>query len=93
MKGILIDDSGNLIVKKGTLEIGDTKVQDAALLIGAFTGEFKHAPMLGGNVKKIINGKMDPFWISNMKAQLKAIGLQVKDLRVTETGVELELIN
>ena len=36
---------------------------------------------------------MDPFWISNMKAQLKAIGLQVKDLRVTETGVELELIN
>ena len=50
MNGILIDDSGNLIVKKGTLEIGDTKVQDAALLMGAFTGEFKHAPMLGGNV-------------------------------------------
>ena len=93
MKGILIDDSGNLIVKKGTLEIGDTKVQDAALLIGAFTGELKGAPLLGGNAQKMINGVIDPFWAGNVKSQLKSINIIAKELGISEEGVYVIINN
>ena len=63
MKGILVDDNGDLMISGGRLVIGDNRAQVAQHLIGAFAGEYKHAPMLGGNARNMIAGQPDPFWV------------------------------
>jgi hypothetical protein len=91
MKGILVDDNGELIVNNGSMTIDDVVFQSSALLIAAFTGEMKHAPLLGGNIRKMIHGSVDPFWVSRMRLQLAAIGVVVENLSVNENGVNLEI--
>ena len=54
MKGILVYDNGDFVVKDGHIAIGDNRAQCAQHLIGAFTGEYKHAPLLGGNARNMI---------------------------------------
>ena len=93
MKGILIDDDGNLVIKGEHVTIGDNRAQCAQHLIGAFTGEYKHAPMLGGNAKRMIAGTLDPFWVGNMKSQLKAAFIEVERIEVTDDGIVLEIKN
>jgi hypothetical protein len=77
MKGILVDDNGNLMVSGGHLLIGDNREQVTQHLIGAFTGEYKHAPTLGGNARRMISGTEDPFWAGNVKSQLKQCHVEV----------------
>ncbi len=91
MRGILTDDSGNLMVSGGHVMVGDNRTQCAQHLIGAFTGEYKHAPMLGGNARHMISGGQDPFWAGRMKEQLKQCHIDVERLRVTDEGVELRI--
>ena len=91
MKGILVDDNGDLIVSAGTLVIGDNRAQVAQHLIGAFAGEYKHAPMLGGNARNMIAGQPDPFWVGSVKSQLKQCLVQAESVRVVEGEIEVEL--
>lgn len=91
MRGILTYDNGDLMVSGGHVTVGDNRTQCAQHLIGAFTGEYKHAPMLGGNARRMIAGSRDPFWAGRMKEQLKQCHVEVEHLRVTEGEVELRL--
>jgi hypothetical protein len=47
MKGILVDDNGELIVNNGSMTIDDVVFQSSALLIAAFTGEMKTRSSFG----------------------------------------------
>lgn len=91
MKGILVDDNGNMVISGGRVAIGDNRTQLAQHLIGAFTGEYKHAPTLGGNARRMIAGTPDPFWAGNVKGQLKQCHIDVERLRVIDGGVEVEI--
>lgn len=91
MKGILVDDNGDLMVSGGTLAIGDNRAQAAQHLIGAFAGEYKHAPMLGGNARNMIAGKPDPFWAGSVKSQLKQCLVEADRVSVEEGEVVVEL--
>lgn len=91
MKGILVDDNGNLIVSSGHVTVGDNREQCARHLITAWTGEYKHAPMLGGNVRRMIAGSQDPFWAGRMKEHLKQCHIDVERLSVTDEGVEFRV--
>ena len=91
MKGILVDNDGNLTVSGGRISIGDNRAQVAQHLIGAFTGEYKHAPMLGGNARWIISGRPDPFWAGSVKSQLKQCLVQAESVKVVEGEIEVEL--
>lgn len=91
MKGILVDDNGNLMVSGGHVAVGDNREQCARHLITAWTGEYKHAPMLGGNVRRMIAGGHDPFWAGRMKEQLKQCHIDVERLRVTDEDVEIRI--
>lgn len=93
MRGILTDENGNLVVRSGHLAIGDNRTQCAQHLIGAHTGEYKHAPLLGGNARKMVSGVADPFWAGEMKGQLKQCHIDTASLRVTGNGIELEINN
>lgn len=89
MKGILIDENRDLMVRNGSLVIGNCVADVAERIIGAWQGEFKEAPLLGGNIKKMTAGKPNPFWEGDMKAQLKFEGIPVSSVRLNEDGVEL----
>jgi hypothetical protein len=93
MKGILIDDNGDLMVRKKALVIGDCEMDVSERLIRAWQGEFKEAPLLGGNVDKLLNGAVSPFWRGEMIAQLRAQHIDVKYIDVTENGIELKIGN
>ncbi|MBQ9434521.1 MAG: hypothetical protein IJU33_00130 [Bacteroidales bacterium] len=91
MKGILVDDNGDLMISGGRLVIGDNRAQVAQHLIGAFAGEYKHAPMLGGNARNMIAGQPDPFWVGSVKSQLKQCLVEVERVIVEDGEVVVEL--
>jgi hypothetical protein len=71
MKGILLDENNDVIVEHGTMKIGDVDAQIAEHVVTAFQGEYKEVPLLGGNIRKMLNGTPDPFWAGEMRRQLK----------------------
>jgi hypothetical protein len=91
MIGILTDDNGNIVVSNGRLRLGNTDAQVAQHIIVAFTGEYKHAPYIGGNAKLMIAGTINPFWEGNVKSQIKSCKVPVKKLSINTEGIELIL--
>lgn len=91
MNGILLDEDGNLKVQNGTLAIGNNELQCVQLLVGSSTGEFLHAPKLGGNTKQMICGKPDPFWRGSVTEQLKQCLIEVKDIVINKSGISIEI--
>ena len=91
MRGILIDDNGGLMVNNKTLMIGDNRMQIAQHIIIAFQGEYKHAPLLGGNARKLICGAADSFWLGRVKAQLKAEGVEANEVVFDNNNINVEL--
>lgn len=91
MKGLLLDENGDLLLKNGSLVIGDIDQQVAELIISAYPGEVKENPILGCNVNSQLNGAANSFWRSNAIKQLKSEGLKVKELTVEDDTIELEL--
>ncbi len=91
MKGILTDDNGNLMVQNGRLVVGENSEQVAHHLIIAHPGEYKHAPMLGGNIRRMIAGNPDPFWVGKMKSQLRQALVKVSSLKVVDKDIVLEI--
>ena len=62
MKGIQVNESGELMLRDGTLAIGDTDEQRAMHVLNATAGEYKETPTLGCNPTRQIGGQTDPFW-------------------------------
>lgn len=91
MNGILLDDDGNLKIQHGTLAIGNNELQCVQLLVGSSTGEFLHAPKLGGNAKQMICGKPDPFWRGSVTEQLKQCLIEVKGIVINKSGISIEI--
>lgn len=78
MKGLLIDSqTGDLMVKGGTLAVGDITEQVAACVILSGRGEFKEYPLLGAEIEKQLGGQPDPLWCSNARQMLEACGVPV----------------
>ena len=93
MKGILVDDNGNLVITGGHVTVDDNRAQVAQHLLWSFTGEYKHAPLLGGNARNMIAGTPDPFWAGSVKSQLRQCLLEAERIEVTDEGIVVELKN
>lgn len=87
MKGLLTDrESGDLIVGRGTLAIGDTEGQTAAAVVLTMRGEWKDNPLLGGEAVKQLGGERDPFWPGRLKKMLRACGVEPQGVNVDDDG-------
>lgn len=71
MKGILLDEHGEIMIENGAMKIGDVDIQVVEHVIGAFQGEYKESPLLGGNIRKMLNGMPNPFWSQDVQRQLE----------------------
>lgn len=90
MKDIMLDDNGNVEIRNNKIVVSDCKLQMVQHLIVAYPGEFKLYPLLGGKVRNLLNGAIDPFWSGNVKRQLKICNIAT-DINVTEENIEIEI--
>lgn len=90
MVGILIDpETGDLMVRDGSLVIGDNTGQVAQAVLQANRGELKEHPLLGAEIVKLHHGNGDVMWAADAKDMLQAAGVPVK--RVVLDGNEITL--
>ena len=70
-KGILLDETGDLLIKNKSLLLGKTHLQEVALILGMVQGEHKFQPLLGCNLIKKIKTNQSRFKFENtVKIQL-----------------------
>ena len=63
MKAILLDDEGDLLVSNGGIVIGDTEMQETAIIVGMNQGEQKFVPVLGPNLIQLLKTRSSKFYI------------------------------
>lgn len=93
MKGLILTDLNEIAIQNGITVIDDNRADCIKRVIEAATGEFKEVPTIGGNVRKLIAGGADPFWIGQVKAQLISLKIEVDEIIVTDSGIEVKLKN
>lgn len=47
MNDILLDETGDLKIQNGDFVVGNSDIQDAILIVNAFTGDWKNSPTTG----------------------------------------------
>ena len=88
MNGILIDaESGDLLVQRGSVVIGDTDSQIAESVLVSMRGEWKEWPLIGGEVKKMLGGQVDVMWRGEVKKMLEACGLDGQKVSISEDNI------
>ncbi|HPY81603.1 MAG TPA: hypothetical protein PK548_07185 [Bacteroidales bacterium] len=90
MRDIILDDNGNVQISNNNLFVSDCNFQTAQHLIVAYPGEFKLYPLLGGKIRDMQNGTVDPFWPGNVKSQLKKCNIEA-DINITATDIEIQI--
>lgn len=91
MNGILIDNTGDIKIVNGKCQVGFVDADITERVMQANMGEFKESPLFGCGTYRGINGRPSPFWLGKTKEQLKACKIDFRAIRITQTGVEVEL--
>jgi len=91
MKDLIIDTNGNLIVQNGDFQVDNAEQQTAHTLIEAWTGEFKNAPILGGNIFGYLNGTIPSIWFVEIRNQLKRCLLRVNFVRFVNDEIIVKI--
>lgn len=71
MKGILRNNTGDISIFNGKMEIGDNIQDVVECVMMSASGELKHAPKIGANLAKSINGTPPAFFAQAVKKMLK----------------------
>lgn len=90
MKGILLDQSGDLDVSLGALRIGDVRAQAARVLIEAMPGELREFPLLGLGVRQMLGGEVDKAFPLCAKKQLLHCGIPVSRVYIDNQTIIVE---
>lgn len=90
MKGILLDDSGDILVvtKTGSdglitgLVVDDTMLQDAYIVLSLNQGELKESPLIGPNLLRFTRGKADKAKIiKQIRIHLERVNIDYDELK------------
>lgn len=100
MKGIMLNEEGDLalaVQRGGTGEIrggwvvGDCMDQLVERVMSANRGEFKEAPLIGGELVLQVNGNYGPFYRGRAKDMLEAMKVPVRQIVVEENSIHVEI--
>lgn len=89
MKDILLNNNNDLQAVGHDLVTGDADTQIAATIMEAATGEFKEAPLLGADMRRMLGGTPDPFWRGRVKAMLKQEHINVSDIEIDDENINI----
>ena len=82
--GILIDTDGDIMIRGGSVAIGDNTQDIVERVLNAYPGEFKEHPLLGANIRRYIGATGGAVSTVDIKQQLKMAGVQVSDIIISE---------
>lgn len=81
-KGILLDANGELIIKNKSLVVGDSSIQEVAVILEMNQGEQKFTPLLGANLVELIKSNKSRFEIEKrVKINLQRDGKEYEDIK------------
>lgn len=87
MKGILIDSgTGDLLVGRGGIAVGDTEEQTAEAVVVTMRGELKEHPLLGGEAGLLRGGCRDVMWAPEVRQMLRGCGVECERVTVEPDG-------
>ena len=90
-KDILLNDQNDIQILNGDFDIGESEMQEVALILQSTQGEWKNAPILGPNLFKYLKGKTNKVAIDKQVAIHLAI--DNKDFRSLKTKIESKIKN
>lgn len=86
MNDILLTDNNDIKITNGDFDIGDSEIQEVALILQSIQGDWKTTPVLGPNLYRFINGKVTKTEIERETAIHLAI--DNKDYKSLKTKIE-----
>lgn len=90
MNGILLDENGGYLLSGGVIQIGEADGQTIENIIRANRGEYKEAPLIGGEVAKMKNGQPSGIWCARLKKQIQSVGLRVSSVTMTDNEIDVK---
>lgn len=87
MKGMMIDENYDLVIKGGQLTLGEVEPQVCELALVATPSDFKEHPAIGAELKKMLGGESDIMWTVKTKKMLRSCGVEVEKIVIDENTV------
>ena len=89
---ILIQESYDLAINPAThdLVLGDTTLQNQALILQSQKGEWKEHPMVGCGIGDMANDDDTTAWRRAIREELARDGMKVRNLRIEENNITID---
>ena len=89
---ILIQESYDLATDPTThdLVLGDTTLQNQALILQAQKGEWKEHPMVGCGIGDMANDDDTNAWRRAIREELARDGMKVRNLKIEENNITID---
>lgn len=91
MKGIQLTARGDFALEGGRIALGEADLQTADAVIRAARGEFKEAPLVGGEVLRMQGGAPDGEWCVRVKKMLRSVGINVQSVSMDASQINVQL--
>lgn len=82
MNGILLKENGEFSLQNGRIEVGEADGQTIENILRANRGEFKEAPLIGGEVVKMLGGTPNPLWATQVKKQIESLNIPITSVEM-----------
>lgn len=83
-------ETGDLMIRDGSMVVGDTMAQTVESVLMAMRGEFKEFPLLGAETLKMLGGNEDPMWRADTKNMLQACGVPASRIEIENGRITIE---
>ncbi|MCR4559012.1 MAG: hypothetical protein K5685_02960 [Bacteroidales bacterium] len=91
MKAISLDENFDLQAENGTLLLGETSEQNAALVVGSEKGEWKEFPQMGAGLKHLVKSvATEREIIREVNVALSFDGIKAQ-VTITDGNLNIEL--
>lgn len=90
IKDILLDSDFDLMAVDGDFVVGDSTIQNQALLLASGPGEFKETPTCGIGLEGYLLDENPAVLLREIRRQFTIDGMKVSKVAITATG-ELDI--
>lgn len=92
MTALILDSNKELVIQHGTLALGDTRDQNASLIVLAEKGEFKEHPQLGVGISQFLKSvNREKELLRAIRVQLALDGIRPKEIEYQNGKLHIEL--
>jgi hypothetical protein len=91
MKGILLDENGDLMIHNGSMVVGDSTLQNQYLILIAQKGEFKEYPTLGVGISDMLGDDDALEWKKRIREEFVKDGLDINSMNLDLQSGKLDI--